>query len=417
VQSTPKRLQVDFVTGKRQALGSTLLTNVQTIYNNDCTFGGQFYVGLASCEELYDEGRIPSQAPGSGSPVSWDAFTFAYCTYNASSFLCNIAFADNAGGPCLGGVAPTPPAWAASPTFTDLSLSGLGLPGSTATGSQACWIVTITNVGLCVQADGDGVFDNDPAKDLFTFGFRHHNVDQPGAPEGLVLAGEPLNGAPGSCSYNNPCGVPGALCGTGLGTEDSFWVNADGTPIGTSVPTNCPNGVAQYGYGTNCYWFGGYPANPFASVYFQMEGGRTCATCTAGVAYCTAGTSSSGCVLAMTSAGLPSNANPGGFTLTSINMEAGNNGLMFYGVSGPFSGPFQNGRLCVSSPLNRLSVKNAGGVGACTGTFGYTLAEIQSSGGAPVGVGTTVWVQTWQRDPALANGSTVSDAYEFTVCP
>ncbi len=420
VTTTPKQVTIDFVTGKRIPQGSQpLAANTQTIYNNTCAWSvASYYANFASCEEVYDEGRIPSAAPGSGSPVSWDEFTFAYCTYNAASFRCEIAFADNAGGRCAGQMAQTPPTWAASSVYTELDLTPMGLPGSTANNFLGCWVVSMTNLGLCVQADGDGVFDNNPAKDLFTWAFHHQMPAQTAGPEGIFVAGDPSVAAPGSCTYNIPCGA--AACGTGLSTEDSAWINGDGTPIGTSVPTNCPTGTAQYGYGTYCYWFGGWPSNPYASYYFEMKGGRSCSGGSVGAAYCTVNPSADGCLPSMGAIGMPSLGNSSQFKVTTLNAPAQRSGLQFFGISGPNSLPFSNGTLCVKAPLMRLTTKPTGGTALCDGTLSYSLSEVlaqAASAGTPLIAGSSVYQQAWIRDPNSPVGSAASNAWSYTLNP
>ena len=419
-----KKVTIDYVTGKRIPPGNHVLAaNVQTIYNNTCTWATQgYYAGFESCEDLYDEGRIPSLAPGSGSPVSWDGFTFSYCTFNASSFQCNIAFADNAGGQCAGLVPQTPPPWTTSSVYTEINLSALGLPGSTSTGFQACWIVGITNLGLCVQADGDGTFDGNPATDLFTWAFNHKMPSQFVAPEGLIISGDPNVAAGGSCTYNIPCGTDpftGGPCGSGLGSEDSHWENLDNTPVGSTVPTFCPN-AAGNGFGTNCYFFGGWPGNPFTSYYFTMEGGRTCASCVAGLAYCRNNPSFDGCIASMTDSGLPQISNPNGHSVTVINAPGQQNSIQFVGLNGPNFAPFANGFLCVAPPLIRLTIKNTGGAVACDGSTTSTLAEVQTACanfGTPISAGSTVHQQTWIRDPQSTATTAVSNGITYTVCP
>ena len=425
ITATPKHVTIDFVTGKRIPAGSQVLAaNVQTIYNNTCTWAtAAYYSGFANCEENYDEGRIPSTAPGSGSPVSWDGFSFAYCTFNAASFACEIAFADNAGGPCAGLIPQTPPTWAASTVYTEIDLAPLGLPGSPANNTQACWIVGITNLGLCIKADGDGTFDGNPTTDLFTWGFHHQMPTQPAGAEGIFISGDPGVATGGSCTYNIPCGTdPFSLtpCGTGLDTDDQTWINDDGTPYGSSVPTNCPTGIARYGFGTNCYWFGGWPANPLASYYFTMEGGRTCSAGN-GTSYCTVSPSLNGCLPSMSATGTPSIANPAGYTVTATGAPGQKNGIHFFGVNSPANNvPFSNGTLCVTPPLIRCPVTNTGGSALCDGVLSYTMAVVQTQAanfGSPISAGSTVRQQAWIRDPASVPGSAVSNGWFYTVQP
>ncbi len=420
VTSSPKRVTIDFVTGKRiKAGGQILAANVQTIYNNTCSWvGGNSYVALEVCEDVYDEGRIPSLAPGAGSPVSLDAFTFGYCTYNAVAFQCSVAFADNAGGVCAGLTPPTPPPWSTSLVFTEINLSALGLPGSTAFGLQACWIVGMANLGQCIEADGDGVFNGSPAMDLFTWGFSHQMPAQTVGSDGFLVAGDPSVAAPGSCTYNIPC--PPAGCGTGLDTQDTFWVNIDGTPVGSSIPSSCPSGFALNGQGTNCYFFGGWPGNPFASLYLSMEGGRTCTACAGALPYCLSSPTFDGCLPAMTSTGLPSLSNPQGHTVTLINAPRQQNSIQFVSLTGPNFVPFSNGWLCLAPPWIRLPIQNTGGVATCDGTTSYTLSEVQTSCanfGTPISLGSKVHQQAWIRDPLSSFMTAVSNGVTYMVCP
>lgn len=134
--------------------------------------------------------------------------------------------------------------------------------------------------------------------------------------------------------------------------------------------------------------------------------------------YCTALTSSSGCVASMGSSGTPSLSNPGAFSVTAANMEAAKPGLLFFGTTGQNSAPFFGGTLCVAAPIYRLGVKNLGGVAACSGTVSYTLNDfLASPGGSFVVAGALVRSQVWYRDPPAAQTVGLSGGLEFLVCP
>jgi hypothetical protein len=134
--------------------------------------------------------------------------------------------------------------------------------------------------------------------------------------------------------------------------------------------------------------------------------------------YCTALTSSSGCVATMGSSGTPSLANPGGFSINTGNMEASKPGLLFFGTTGKASSPFFGGTLCVGAPVYRLNVKFSGGAAACSGAISYTLSDFLTSPGAAfVVAGATVDCQVWYRDPAAAQAVGLSGGLEFLVCP
>lgn len=134
--------------------------------------------------------------------------------------------------------------------------------------------------------------------------------------------------------------------------------------------------------------------------------------------YCTAKTSSHGCVPSIVGVGEPSVANPGGFSVTTAQLEQAKNTITFFGTTA-FGNPFQGGFLCVKPTLFRLGVKNSGGAAQCQGTVSYTLAELQAhgSGGATVVPGADVYCQTWGRDPGDSFGSSLSNGVTFMVLP
>jgi hypothetical protein len=136
--------------------------------------------------------------------------------------------------------------------------------------------------------------------------------------------------------------------------------------------------------------------------------------------YCTAKVSSNGCVPSIGASGPASLANPGGFTITTSSLEDNQNGLSFFGISGPLALPFQGGTLCVNSPHFRLDVAGSGGAGACQGSLSYTLLDMLNQaggGGAGLLAGTYAYVQTWFRDPAAASTTGWSNALEIAVQP
>jgi hypothetical protein len=142
-------------------------------------------------------------------------------------------------------------------------------------------------------------------------------------------------------------------------------------------------------------------------------------TCPNPSVYCTPKVTSSGCVPSMSSSGVPSLSAPGSFTATASALEPGQNGIMFFGTTGPASSPFQDGTLCVNSSLYRLNIKNSGGAASCTGSFSYSLAEMlaQPQGGPLLVANQVVNVQAWFRDPPAASTTGLSNGLQFTVCP
>ncbi len=135
--------------------------------------------------------------------------------------------------------------------------------------------------------------------------------------------------------------------------------------------------------------------------------------------YCTALTSTSGCLPSMGSAGSASLASPAGFLVNATNLESGQNGLLYFGTTGKNNLPFNGGTLCVKAPHYRLPVQNAGGAGICGGSIGYTLAQFLAhpTGGPLLVGGTHVNCQVWFRDPPAAFTVGLTDGLQFTVCP
>jgi hypothetical protein len=206
--------------------------NPQVIYNNTCPTN--LFTSLLSGSVLIDEGRLPSSsspAPNAGTRQSYlvTEFEFAYCTRELDVSL---------GGP---GATVRARFFQDYDDCADLVTAGLpqadflisGLPGSTAVGTLACWIVTIDLTGgneFCLVADADGDFDN--AQTLDGFGYALQMPGQTGTTTatsgGFILAGDVT--PPGDCAkgngtyYKNPGGT-----GTGLDNDDLMRREGSGT--------------------------------------------------------------------------------------------------------------------------------------------------------------------------------------------
>ncbi len=142
--------------------------------------------------------------------------------------------------------------------------------------------------------------------------------------------------------------------------------------------------------------------------------------CNASIAsYCTAQTSSSGCVPAMTATGLPNLSHPDAFAVRATSLESGQNGLVFFGTSGPSSTPFGGGVLCVNPPLFRLGIKNSLGAAPCSGQFIYSLDEMlaQPQGGPLLVANQAVHAQAWFRDPPAVTSTGLTGGVTFLICP
>jgi hypothetical protein len=102
---------------------------------------------------------------------------------------------------------------------------------------------------------------------------------------------------------------------------------------------------------------------------------------------------------------------------------------LFYGVNGPAAVPFQQGTLCVKTPIKRTAGQSSGGTPApandCSGTWSIDMNAFAVSAGPPAPLpalvvpGTTVNCQWWGRDPGFAapNNTQLSNGLSFSICP
>jgi hypothetical protein len=141
-------------------------------------------------------------------------------------------------------------------------------------------------------------------------------------------------------------------------------------------------------------------------------------------AYCTAGTSSSGCVPAIASTGIPSATTTTPFSIHVSNVEGQRPGLIFYGVSGRNGGAWgpSTSFLCVKAPMQRTGAHNAGGnLFQCDGSLSLDwnafVAANPTALGAPFHVGQVIDAQGWYRDPASAKTTSLSNGLEFALQP
>ena len=141
--------------------------------------------------------------------------------------------------------------------------------------------------------------------------------------------------------------------------------------------------------------------------------------------YCTAGTTSNGCIAVLSWSGTPSASATSGFTVTADDIEGQANGIFFYGTHGTVAvswGVGSHSFLCVKTPLQRLSVQNAGGTyGQCDGTLAFDFLAFAAANptalGQPLTAGQVFDTQAWFRDPPAAKSTNLSGGLEFTLVP
>ncbi|MCK6448793.1 MAG: hypothetical protein L6Q99_20555 [Planctomycetes bacterium] len=418
VTKTPKHAGVfNIRTGRFHTAGGAgpLSLVLQNVYNNTCVAG--FYTAVAECEDFYDEGRVPSQVGPTTYPNhSLETIELAYCT-SATTGLVDLDWelydtqAGLAGGSCGFGSAGTPQPFTAGVAFFDSSAAGFPLPGATSASGPGCWIIGFSTgtITTCLTSGANSA-------DQFVFRFSQNNTpaQMGGGTAGPILAGAPGTGVPGCGTFNLPACAGG--CGSGLDNLDAFWINQDAGTVGgvcTTGGTGAPS--------TGCYWFGGYPTNPFGGIFLRMEGDGSCTTTGNVIAYCTAKVNSLGCTPAVMAVGIPrvSTCATTGFKLHASNLLGNKNGLWFYGTNGLSGIAFQGGHLCIKPAIKRLNVQNSGGQGsACNGAITTDFnARICSGSDSALVAGALVGTQCWSRDPASPSTTNLTSAISFVIAP
>ena len=138
--------------------------------------------------------------------------------------------------------------------------------------------------------------------------------------------------------------------------------------------------------------------------------------------YCVGKVNSLGCVAEIGSTGTASATAGSGFVVTGVQLHNQRFGLLFFGLDGRKSVPFQGGTLCVQPPLRRTPIQSSGGspheINDCTGTYAIDFNAHIAGQGFETGLrtpGAQVNAQWWSRDPALPSTTTLSNALEFTI--
>lgn len=313
------------------ATGTWTRSNASWLLGNDILYNNatpqSYYLSVSdngvTPYQIVDSGRIPSLSDtGDGDAYLVDGLTFGYCSSAGVGAVLTISFLfDEANGPCSG------PAVGSAGSFV---LNGA--PSSQTTGVLACWLLTVdlaaSSSEFLLSGDADGLFDGSAALDNFGFGFTiaGHGND----PTGPFLAGDPANCPFGGGTSNFGYG---GLCGTGLGQQDQFWIETQ-----------------QLG-GPGCYWFGGYPGNPWSGFYMRLHGDSTASG--SPLAYCTptSGNSVSASGAVLTSAG------NFGQSLASFDLSGvpDQPGVLCAGPN-PVNVPFGCGRRCIDGAMLRSSV-------------------------------------------------------------
>jgi hypothetical protein len=140
--------------------------------------------------------------------------------------------------------------------------------------------------------------------------------------------------------------------------------------------------------------------------------------------YCTSGTTSNGCRASISGVGTPSATAGSGYSIRVSGMEGVNNGILFYGISGPNAAPWGAGStsyLCVKAPIQRTGLQLGSGTpGLCDGgmalDWNQWIATHPGKLGVPFPAGCRVWAQGWFRDPPAPRTTSLSNGIEFVTC-
>lgn len=162
-----------------------------------------------------------------------------------------------------------------------------------------------------------------------------------------------------------------------------------------------------------------FTGQPINDHHFAVA--RVCEV-SSGLSFCFPGRSPVGCLPILKGSGSPSATIGTGHDLLVSGTRNDQIGLFFYGTTGDQLLPFGTGWLCLAGTLSRMAVQPTGGTPPptedCTGVL-HTDFNAWVAGGADPALspGTSVYVQTWSRDPSLAFGSLLSDAVGFVLGP
>lgn len=203
----------------------------------------------------------------------------------------------------------------------------------------------------------------------------------------------------------------------------AMWNGASWSPLGGGMISGGVELCAfDDGTGTGLYAGGDFHVSAAGDSYLAKWG---CAYLSSGASYCTAGTTTHGCVPAIGATGNASSTANSGFTISVSNVEGQRAGIFFYGIAGPRASPWSAGSsssLCVQPPTQRMGVQSSGGTaGACDGTLSEDwnayIATHPSALGQPFSDGHHVWAQAWFRDPPAPKTTNLSNGLVFLVGP
>jgi subtilisin-like proprotein convertase family protein len=228
-----------------------------------------------------------------------------------------------------------------------------------------------------------------------------------------VVGSDPCGGpaSPLTCSgVGNP--YPAGTCAQTFGTWTSGNAGLFNTPLQSIPITNGSWTLSIYDWyppldnGTLTSW----------DLCFDVVSGP--------VSYCTAGTTTNGCLASISASANPSVSFANACNVSVANVEGQKNGILFYGLASnavPWA-PGSNSFLCVKPPTQRTGTQTSGGtMNACDGSFALNWNAYQMANptalGNPWAVGNKAYVQAWFRDPPAVKTTNLSNGLEMTYVP
>jgi hypothetical protein len=204
--------------------------------------------------------------------------------------------------------------------------------------------------------------------------------------------------------------------------------NVIGSPQIASIPADCqwhwngwsiPGGAAKVEIVGNSYNQGAFVMMDSMEVDYNPSGP------TPPVVYCSSGTTTNGCVAAISASANPNVAHSNTCQITVANVEGQKSGILFYGLASnasPWCSIGGTSFLCVKAPTQRTVAQPSGGTaGLCDGTLAldWNAWQLGNPGalGQPFAAGSQAFVQGWFRDPPACKTTNMSDALELTYQP
>jgi hypothetical protein len=404
------------------------------IYDNTCLDPALFtFTPLAANQSRIDDGRIPSTS----SPVPAVGAVNKHRVTQIS-----VGYGTTVPGTALGGpgASLTVTIWQFYQDCSAVVGSGgvaasnalgapvaifniTGLPGTTVAGQAQGFLVDLPLAPanqFDIFCDAEGTNNGSAMTDKFGYGYSVPTPAVAGTSTGPFRAGTSTTGtapcAAGIGTYYNTPGV--TVDGTGLDNINTYTNDAGGVTT-CFVMTPTASGLQYLGYWfelsgdfNDCDANGISDASDIAAGAPDLNTNGIPDSCETPQPfnYCTAGTTTNGCLATMSATGTPSAAALSGFTLTCSQSEGQKQGIIFYGNLGQAAAPWINGLgqgnsfLCVKAPTQRTGAATMSGtLNACDGSMSIDFLAYAAANpgavGTPLAAGQTYDAQCWFRDP------------------